>query len=254
MRGAHAHAEEISLERRPAGACNTRHRQPDRANAMRDQSVLGTRETQPASLWRRCGCPELDPLGASVRDPGRRAPQGDANGITRDDAVSFSIRKARPDDEARLARFFQGLSPRSRHQRFLAVINELPAAVIKRFVERNTADEMSLFAVMTDRDDHETLIGEARYARADRSSRAEFALAIADAAQAMGIGRCLLRALMRYARANGIETLFGDVLPENQGMLALAHELGFAERRDQHDARLRYVERPVGRAAEPGYG
>jgi len=42
-------------------------------------------------------------------------------------ATRFVIRAIRPDDEFKLDAFFRGLSPVSRHRRFLAVINELPA-------------------------------------------------------------------------------------------------------------------------------
>lgn len=158
--------------------------------------------------------------------------------------AAIVIRPIRADDTARLTRFFRDLSPRSRHRRFHGVVNELPPAIIARFVDRNDADEMGLVAVLQ-RGGSETVIGETRYALTGSGRRAEFALTVADAAQGIGLGKRLLRALVRHAGANGITTMYGDVLPDNRPMLALTHALGFDERRDPNDARLRYVERRI---------
>jgi acetyltransferase len=38
-----------------------------------------------------------------------------------------------------------------------------------------------------------------------------------------------------YARERGIETLVGEVLRENQPMLALCEQLGFSRETDPHD-------------------
>lgn len=176
------------------------------------------------------------------RDPALEQVRPSARNDARPAAIV--IRPVRPDDAPRLARFFGALSPRSRHRRFLAVVNELPAAIFTRFVEHNDADEMGLLAVMQ-RPGDETVLGEARYAVTGNERRAEFALSIADAAQGIGLGKRLLRALLRHATANGITTVYGEVLPDNRPMLTLTRALGFAERRDPNDPRLRYVERHI---------
>jgi len=155
------------------------------------------------------------------------------------------IRPIRADDEEKLGAFFRGLSERSRHCRFHAVMNELPADVLARFVRPDGYDQVALVAVMR-RPGGERVIGESRYVVIDNQARkAEFAIAVADVAQGLGLGKRLLRGLMRRAVENQVAVLFGDVLPENQPMLALAREFGFKQRRDPHEPRLFLVEKSL---------
>jgi RimJ/RimL family protein N-acetyltransferase len=50
----------------------------------------------------------------------------------------------------------------------------------------------------------------------------------------MGMGRHLMRRLVRWGRGKKLERLYGDVLEHNLAMLALAQSLGF--RREAADA------------------
>jgi acetyltransferase len=153
------------------------------------------------------------------------------------------IRPVRPDDESRLAAFFRGLSPHSRQRRFHGGVNELPPGVIAQFVRRCGSDGLGLLAVVTC-SGAEVVIGEAAYAIArPRTRNAEIAIAVADDVQGRGLGKRLLRSLMSHAAANDVTSMYGGVQPDNKAMLALARALGFTERRDAADARLRRVER-----------
>jgi acetyltransferase len=180
-----------------------------------DALIAPTERLEPEITW--------DPIWRSVARP-----------------APIVIREVRADDGARLRQFFLGLSHRMRHRRFHGVVNDLPPAVIARFVGRNDPDEVGLLAVQQ-RAAGDTVIGEARYAVNGPGRTAEFAMAIADAAQGLGLGRRLLGALVRHAAGNGITALYGDVLPDNRPMLGLTQALGFDERRDPGDPRLRQV-------------
>jgi acetyltransferase len=50
--------------------------------------------------------------------------------------------------------------------------------------------------------------------------------------QHRGLGRMLMDKLLAYLRARGTAEVFGQCLPENQGMAALAREEGFAVHMD----------------------
>jgi acetyltransferase len=153
------------------------------------------------------------------------------------------IRPVRPDDESRLAAFFRGLSPHSRQRRFHGGVNELPPRVVAQFVRRDDGDALGLLAVLTCAG-REVVIGEAAYAIThSRTRNAEIAIAVADNEQGRGLGKRLLRSLLSHAVANNVMSLYGAVQPDNKAMLALARALGFTERRDAADARLRRVER-----------
>lgn len=136
------------------------------------------------------------------------------------------LRLLAPGDTEAERRFFNGLSLSSRHQRFHVGLRELSP---------------SLLALLTDVDQRHhrawiveqvgaaspTFIADARFV-ADPANphRAEFALAVADAWQGRGLGRRLMAHLQADARAQGVHSLYGDVLAENRRMLALMREAG----------------------------
>ena len=159
------------------------------------------------------------------------------------DTGAVVIRLIRPDDESRLAAFFRALSPAARNRRFLAVMNDLPPALLARFARPDNINEVALVATTSD-GERESVIGEARFVVDDtRRRNAEFALVVTDTAQRSGLGERLVRSLVRRAAAARIECLYGEVLPGNHAMLSLARKLGFRERRDPLDPRLLRVEK-----------
>jgi acetyltransferase len=56
---------------------------------------------------------------------------------------------------------------------------------------------------------------------------AEFAIEISDRFQRQGLGTRLLQLLVGIGRHEGLERIFGYILPENHGMLQLAKKVGF---------------------------
>ena len=70
--------------------------------------------------------------------------------------------------------------------------------------------------------------GVARIAADPDNLRAEFAVLVRSDLKGLGAGRLLMQRLGAYARDRGIGELFGDILSENTGMLALCRELGYS--------------------------
>lgn len=159
------------------------------------------------------------------------------------DRAQFIIRAVRPDDEANLARFFRSLSILSRHRRFLSAVNELPATLLARLARPDTGHEIALVAAPLDSTDG-SVVAEARFVAGD-ANMAEMAIAVSDAAQGHGLGAQLLRVLLRRARKTGMRAVYGDVLPDNRPMLALARKFGFSQRRSPDDARLVRVQKTL---------
>lgn len=71
------------------------------------------------------------------------------------------------------------------------------------------------------------LLGEARYAAATNTRRAEFTITIAEGWRDAGLAELLLDALARAARARGFETLEGRASREDKAMLGAARALEF---------------------------
>jgi acetyltransferase len=141
------------------------------------------------------------------------------------DGVPYRIRPIRADDENRERRFIVGLSPESRYTRMMCVMKEPSPELLYRFVHVDYDRDMAFVALVGTASDEE-IIGVARYAHGLSGPECEFAVAVADAWQARGVGTTLMRTLFEYAHARGICQLHGEILAGNRRMIELAHWLG----------------------------
>ena len=165
-------------------------------------------------------------------------------GCSRAPAKSLTVRFVEPSDAEALQAYFRSLSTRSRYNRFLGAISELPAAELDRFVHVGEANRFSVVAVMSI-DGAETIVGEARYALDADTDSVEFGLSIDDRWQGHGVGAALLRNLECRAAAFGANRLFGDTLRSNDAMLGLARKSGFAFTNSPGDWKLVRFEKPI---------
>jgi acetyltransferase len=139
---------------------------------------------------------------------------------------SVGTRTARPGDEAAIAALVAGLSPQSRHYRFFIPLRELPPMMLARFTHADPASELTLFAT-AEYDGVEHLVGMANYVVEREFNRAEYAVVVHDGWQGQGIAHRLVTALEDTARNAGLDCLFGEILTENEAMLAFAEKEGF---------------------------
>jgi acetyltransferase len=145
--------------------------------------------------------------------------------ITVAGGLRLAVRPIRPDDAPLLVRLFHGLSERSRYQRFMQHLQTFPPRLLERLT---TLDYERALALVVLDPEQRGLIAVGRYAPTDDEASAEFALTVADAWQAKGIGRILLARLCDLARRAGYKALVGRVLDDNKEMLDLATRLGFS--------------------------
>lgn len=154
---------------------------------------------------------------------------------------AFEIRPIRPEDAEAHQRLFARLSPEDVRRRFFSAMRALTAEQIMRMAEIDYEREMALIAV--DSASGETN-GVARLVRSDTDGReAEFAVLVEPAAKGLGLGSRLMRALIDWAREQGVAEIVGQVLAENTPMIAFSRALGFtitrsAEEPDVVEARL----------------
>jgi GNAT superfamily N-acetyltransferase len=76
----------------------------------------------------------------------------------------------------------------------------------------------------------------------------EFAIAVTDEWQGLGLARPLLEALMRHARERGFQRMEGYILATNTRMLSLAKRLGFVTVASPDDPGVRRVRCDLARA------
>ena len=125
-----------------------------------------------------------------------------------------------------LQAFVRRLSLQSRRFRFFSGIVELPTQLLERLVHLDRRRGLALVA-LNEPSGSAVIIAEARCVLDPAEGHAEFALAVADEFQRRGLGERLLKTLVTYASHRGVRRLFGEIMADNHGMLALARRLGF---------------------------
>ena len=128
--------------------------------------------------------------------------------------------------------FVRALSPATRLRRFHFGLRELPPSLLRAMTEVDHDDHVAIVAEAFDDDDMPRIVAEARYVRGPRDApchEAEFAIAVADDWQGVGLGRELMQRLARHAARRGVRRLVGDVLPGNRAMFGVAAALGGAQ-------------------------
>jgi RimJ/RimL family protein N-acetyltransferase len=161
---------------------------------------------------------------------------------------SVTVRFVEPRDAEALQAYFRALTVRSRYNRFLGAMSELPKAELHRFTHVE-GDRFSVIAIMSI-DGRETVVGEARYAFDTDTDSFEFGLSIDDRWQGQGIGSALLKNMECRAAAFGARRLFGDTLRSNDAMIGLAGKSGFAFTNSPGDWKLVRFEKPVDTAPQ----
>jgi acetyltransferase len=141
------------------------------------------------------------------------------------DGRTVLVRPIRPEDAAREQRFFERLSDRSRFQRFMQYLRELPPRMLARFTQIDYDRELALVALHEDE-----IVAVGRYTPNPDGLSAEFALAVADDWQGKGLGHALLQRVVAAARDAGYRALLGHILEANRDMLELANHFGFTEK------------------------
>jgi acetyltransferase len=145
------------------------------------------------------------------------------------DGTAVRIRPQRPDDLDREVRFVEGLSEQTLYLRLQYSSRHVSRQDIARLLDLDYHDRMAIAALAGTPAD-EFIIGVSRYARIDGTDQAECAIVVADAWQGRGVGTELMRSLGVAARRNGIRTLIGSSLAENQRIHAWARRFGFDAR------------------------
>ncbi|MFA6985828.1 MAG: GNAT family N-acetyltransferase [Arenimonas sp.] len=132
--------------------------------------------------------------------------------------------------------FIEGLSPESRHFRFLGAVGHPSERMLDQFTDIDPAREAAFVAVVPV-DSHERIVGVSRLVADDDGLNCECAVTVSDDWQNKGLGTVLMKHLIEVARARGLRTMISIDSFENMEMKELARHLGFQTRVDPDDAR-----------------
>jgi len=142
------------------------------------------------------------------------------------DGTPITIRVIRPEDEPLLVLLFDSFSERTIRLRFFSMLKRLTHDNLVRLCHLDYDREMALAAVRQF-DQGPRFLGVSRYYLNPETGTAEYAIAVGDIYQGVGLGRHLMQRLIAVAKQRGVRRLVGPVLRENTGMLTLAKDLGF---------------------------
>src|ERR1700760_3869356 len=92
---------------------------------------------------------------------------------------AVTVRFVEPRDGEELQNYYRSLSARSRYNRFLGAMSELPAPVLDRFTHVGMVEGFTVVATLMV-DGFETIVGEARYAFHSEDASLEFGLSLED--------------------------------------------------------------------------
>jgi acetyltransferase len=146
--------------------------------------------------------------------------------------ATFVLRPVRPADALLYPDFLSRVSPEDIRMRFMAPRATFPEEMALKMTQLDYDRDMAFVAIAPDG----TLAGVSRMASEPSGKAAEYALLVRSDLAGRGLGSSLMRHLIEYARASGVEVLDGIVLAENRGMLRLVEKLGFVNHHDPDEA------------------
>ena len=155
-----------------------------------------------------------------------------------------TMRTIRADDTERLRAAIRALSDESRYFRFMSALKELPPSLVDIAMHPREGRERQLVAVSGEGAE-EVIVAGARYSSEPGSDDCEFAVAVTDAWQGLGLARRLLELLIADARASGFAWMEGYILASNTRMLGLARRLGFTVVPNPEDPTVHRVRRQL---------
>jgi GNAT superfamily N-acetyltransferase len=132
------------------------------------------------------------------------------------DGTAVHIRPIRPEDDHALIGIFNRLSPQTVYQRFFQALPELSPGMAQYLANAHYTNRMALLAEAGG-----DVIGVGRYERTTNPGVADLGLVVLDEWQNLGLGRILLKEILKVGKSNGIQQFRADVLAENRRMLRL---------------------------------
>lgn len=165
------------------------------------------------------------------------------------------VRPIRPEDAEPIRASFPLLGPEEVRQRFLHAVKELTPEAVQRLTHPRPRTEIALVAAEP-LPPGEALVGAvARASILPGTREAEFAILVSRFIAGQGVGRLLMRKLVKWSGGKQLDRLYGDVLESNQPMLQLAASLGFhPSRRPDDPGLVRVVLEPARRGSRPPPG
>ena len=154
------------------------------------------------------------------------------------DGSQIDIRALRREDEADMLAAISRTSAQSLQRRFFVMKRHFSDKERAFFMDIDFKNHVAIVAVAEEAN-RKVIVGGGRYIVFE-PGRAEMAFVVIDTWQGRGVGSILMRHLVKFAGAAGLQELTAEVLPENAAMIKVFRKFGFtpAARRDPQTLHL----------------
>ena len=145
------------------------------------------------------------------------------------DGQTVTIRPIRPEDEPGMIKFHTNLSERSVYLRFFQPLKLTQRTSHDRLTRACFIDYDREMALIAERevDGERQILAVGRMSKLHGLNESELAAIAVDEAQHKGLGTELYRRMIEFARAEKLEKVVSNMLPENREMRSLCTKLGF---------------------------
>jgi acetyltransferase len=141
--------------------------------------------------------------------------------------LKIVIRPIKNSDGPLLEALFQVLSPKTLYFRFFMRIKAPSPEMIAKLLNVDH-DRDVVLAATEGKQGSERILGVFRLMCCREGKEGEFSLLVGDPWQGKGVGARLFQYGLFFARARGIESIWGMAVAENSIMRRLARKMGFA--------------------------
>ncbi len=146
------------------------------------------------------------------------------------DGTAVTVRPIRASDEPLVAAFHAKLSEQSVYLRYFAPISlstRISHERLSRICFNDYDREIALVVERIEADGKPMILGIGRLVRTRDGSEGEYGILVRDDQQRQGVGTELLRRLVDIGRAEGLQRITAEILPENTGMRRASEKVGF---------------------------
>lgn len=151
------------------------------------------------------------------------------------------VRPLGPEDEGLIEEFFKHVTQQDLRLRFFNIVKSPGHAFLARLTQLDYARAMAFAALDADNN----LLGVVRLHADANYESGEYAILLRSDLKGRGLGWKLMELIIRYAKAEGLKTIVGEVLSENTTMLAMCRRLGFDISSSEEQSDIKVVRLPL---------
>ena len=147
------------------------------------------------------------------------------------DKIDVIIRPIISDDEPLVRDFYQSVSEQSLRQEYLRTLHYDDLTAHERLIRICYIDydrEITLVTEIKNEDKIRKILAIARFSKLKNSNDAAFSLLVKDTWQNMGIGKELVKNIIKIAKVEKIDHLLSHMFEDNQNMKKLCESLNFS--------------------------